>query len=497
MTVSISIFALLLLPASFIYICIIYPLYISPLSKLPVPHWSCRFFSFWILHARKNGAENASLQDAHRRLGNIVRVSPNTVSVDGVEALRTIYQGGFAKAPWYRIFDNYGWVLLSNPRCPSAHRFRVPCMFSTLGSKEHSTRKRMISNVYSKSYIMSSKPAKAQSEVIMLGRLLPALRDESAKSNPGGTEVQSLFMATTMDMISAYIFGLCNSTNFLQDKTYRDHWLDLYLSRHHHHFWPQELPFLTSLLTKIGLRPYPDFVDNANNELRTWNKTLCERATDTHFSKAEHELADTPVVFTAMHEGIDKEERKVGNGSILYDTSIKKRNASIASEILDQVLAGHETAGIVLTYAAWRLSRSPDLQKQLQLELLPHLSQNSDTLPDTKVLDALPLLNAIVLETLRLHAPIPGPQPRETPYPGCNIEGYFIPGGVRIASLAHTLHMNDTVFPNSDSWDPARWLGDDTGEKRRHFWAFGSGGRMCIGSNFALQGLRLPIIYWP
>lgn len=367
---------------------------------------------------------------------------------------------------------------------------RVPCMFSTLESKAHSKRKRMISNVYSKSFVMSSEAAKAQSHVIMFNRLLPLLKDEAAKGQ-GGTEVQSLFMATTMDLISAYIFGLSNGTNFIQNKTYRDEWLDLYLSRHHHHFWPQELPFVTGVLKRIGVRLYPAFVDDANDELRSWNKYRCEKAIESYLGGAKYtDPANFPVVFNAMQQGIRKEEKVEGPKSILYETTIQQRDASIASEILDQVLAGHETAGIVLTYASWHLSKSPGLQAQLREELLPLIPCGEDILPDARKLDGLPLLNAIVMETLRLHAPIPGPQPRQTPYPGSHIEGHFIPGGVRIASLAHTLHLNEAVFSKAAIWDPNRWLeSSDQDTMKRHFWAFGSGGRMCIGSNFALQGL--------
>lgn len=346
----------------------------------------------------------------------------------------------------------------------------------------------MISNVYSKSFILSSEPAKAQSRIIIQERLLPLLTDEAASNSAAGTEVQSLFMATTMDMITAYIFGITGSTNFLQDKAYRDHWLDLYLSRHHHHFWPQELPGVTSLLMKLGLRMYPSFVDMANDELREWNRVLCHKATERHLEQSQDSLPEnTAVVFRAMQDGIDKEEKTAGANSILYPTTIQQRDASIASEILDQVLAGHETAGIVLTYAAWRLSKSPELQKELR-EAVSSIS-SGEKMPEAKSLDSLPLLNAIVMETLRLHAPIPGPQPRETPYPGCQVAGYDLPGGVRIASLAHTLHLDGDVYGDPTVWDPKRWLeAENHDDMRRQFWAFGSGGRMCIGSNFALQG---------
>ncbi|EGS19760.1 cytochrome P450 monooxygenase-like protein [Thermochaetoides thermophila DSM 1495] len=121
--------------------------------------------------------------------------------------------------------------------------------------------------------------------------------------------------------------------------------------------------------------------------------------------------------------------------------------------------------------------------------------------PDPKQLDTLPFLDAVVTETLRLHAPLPGAQPRQTPDSGCRIGQYALPGGVRVAAMPYMLHRNETIFPEPEKWDPERWLapvrGPDDEEQRRqmnrHFWAFSSGGRMCIGSNFALHEIKLTI----
>lgn len=93
-----------------IYHFYVYPALISPLSKIPNAHWSVPITSLWILRQRYEKRENYALEKAHKRFGPFVRTGPNEVSVDGLEGIRTVYQGGFEKADWYEIFDNYGYV---------------------------------------------------------------------------------------------------------------------------------------------------------------------------------------------------------------------------------------------------------------------------------------------------------------------------------------------------------------------------------------------------
>lgn len=376
---------------------------------------------------------------------------------------------------------------------------RVPCMFSERHSKEHSLRKRMVSNIYSKSFLQSSPSAAAQAKVIVHERFLPALEASLADK---GIDVYSLFLAVVMDFISAYIWGLARSTNFVQDKGYREHWLELYKSRNDYPFFPQELPRLTTFCKRFGLWLYPRWVDDANRELAAWNSVICERTLEDLASPSkaaggsgsEAAAADVPVVMKALLAGLDKEEAVRSEKSPIYATAILQRDASIQSELWDHVLAGQETAGLALTYLTWRLSQDLPLQDALRTELQRAGSGSTasgNILDDPKTLDSLPLLHAIILETLRLHAPIPGPQPREVRFPSATVGPYTLPGGVRIAGLAQTLHRDASVFPDPERWDPQRWLDGDEDKVRmmhRQWWAFSSGGRMCIGSNFAMQG---------
>lgn len=351
----------------------------------------------------------------------------------------------------------------------------------------------MISNVYSKSYIQSSPTLHAQASTILYDRFFPAL-DKSVTEQ--GLDAYSLFLATSMDLISAYIWGISRSTNFIQNKAYREHWLELYKSRNDYSYFGQELPKLTAFCKKLGIHLCPTWVDTANKELAVSNTIACERTLE-HLAMVGNvkDIADDPVVMGALLNGIGKEETH-GEKSLLYNTVILQRDLSIKSELWDHVLAGQETSGLALTYLTWRLCQDLDLQNKLREELLTlqpsmRLDPGARPLPDPKMLDSLPLLHAIVMETLRLHAPIPGPQPRKVPFPSAKIGPYTVPGGVRIAAMAHSLHRNDGVFPEADKWKPMRWLDADEEQKKemnRQWWGFSSGGRMCIGSNFAMNG---------
>jgi cytochrome P450 len=351
----------------------------------------------------------------------------------------------------------------------------------------------MVSNVYSKSYIHSSPAVHAQAETILSSRLLPIV--SNAASAAAVVDVHDLWMATTMDFVNAYIFGLRSGSNFLQDEKYRHHWLSLYHSRRTYTFFAQELPRLTAFFRYLGVRLVPKWVDDANQEIEAWCADMCMKATKVIRSGESVKNVDEPIVVRALLQGIERERSSKGQDSLLAATTLANEDLSMASEMLDHSAAGHETSGITLTYLTYYLSQDLKLQHELRAELLtldPPVVYNSITgnlqLPDSSNLDKLPILHAVLMETLRLKAAIPGGQPRMSPQQGTTLGGYQIPGGIRIAAQAFSLHRNPEVYPSPEIWDHTRWLKADDKSRDRWFWAFSSGGRMCVGSNFAMHG---------
>ncbi|KAF1930069.1 cytochrome P450 [Didymella exigua CBS 183.55] len=444
----------------------------NPLRKVPAAHPLAPFTSLWISSIRWRQIENATLKAAHNRLGPIVCLGPEEVSVNCVRGgIRDVYAGGFEKRDaksgynWYGFFTNFG-----NDN-----------MFSTGLNKPHSARKRMLSNIYSKSVITASPVLQAQVSAILYERLLPRLT-AIYDGAEGVFEAGSLISASTMDIVTSYIFGLRASSNLLGNPDECAWFLDLYKSRHGWTFWPQEFPRFTSFLSKyLGISMSPVWVAGANAEIEKWTKTMCDGAAEV-MQQSSVETEDTPSVYIQLSTAVRKDAMK-------NDLAAMDLNPVIASEVLDHLAAGFDTSAITLTYVVHELSTHRDMQSRLQNELRtlsPRLvAASSPSLPDPKVVDALPVLHAIIWETLRLHSAIPGPQPRFTPHQGCRLGpngDYFIPGGVRVSASAGILHQNEQVYKRASEWRPERWLDLDKidEEKRkdmesRWFWAFAEG----------------------
>jgi cytochrome P450 len=158
----------------------------------------------------------------------------------------------------------------------------------------------------------------------------------------------------------------------------------------------------------------------------------------------------------------------------------------IASEAADHLLAGVDTTADTLMFLVWALSRSENnpLQEKLIEEVcsIPIASVNRKGIASVEATGKLPYLDAVIKESLRLYAPLPASEPRSLPV-DMVIDGYRIPANTIVSMSPFSLHRNEEVFQNPYVFDPRRWIGESKkiAERKKWFWAFSSGGRMCIG----------------
>lgn len=106
------------------------------------------------------------------------------------------------------------------------------------------------------------------------------------------------------------------------------------------------------------------------------------------------------------------------------------------------IIAGTDTTAVTLTYLVWAVLSQPALQKELEQEV----AALSDDFGETDV-EKLPLLNAVIEETLRLYGAAPAGLPRSVPPGGVTIDNQVIPAGTTVTTQAYTYHRDPALFP--------------------------------------------------
>ncbi|KAK3312004.1 cytochrome P450 [Apodospora peruviana] len=462
---------------SVLYRFILYPAFLSPLAKVPAARWHARISPLYSYYIKYANIENREVHKLHSRYGPVVRLAPNELSVNCLDGLKAIYTADFPKTDWYH-----------NRFC----NFETDNIFTTKDSKQHGQRKRLLSHAYSKSTILSSSAIVSTTSTIILDRLFPILR--SGKP----VDIHPLNYAYSIDSFTAFQLGAKLGTNFLQDAASRSSFLyHFFAPRPHTVFWEVEVrQFTAALLKFLRIRLVPKWCDESRIANENYFMDKYDQAAHIVAAEKQSNGDSWPTIYaTATHKYRDGLASALPNLKELYPDL---RN-QIATDMFDQTVAAVETSGNVLSFLHFELARNQDIQTQLRAELciLSSVSSNDNWLEsiNIKTLDSLPLLDAIVLETLRLYPPVAGNQPRRTPTV-CTIAGYDgIPPGVRVQASAWSLHRNSHVFSFPEIWKPERWICSDQElvEMRKWFWAFGSGARICLGKNFAVISMKMVV----
>jgi cytochrome P450 len=199
------------------------------------------------------------------------------------------------------------------------------------------------------------------------------------------------------------------------------------------------------------------------------------------------------------------------------------------TEIPTFLVAGHETTSTLLAWVLFALAQRPDLQAALRAKCrsapLPTGTHGNAplTMAELAALDKLPLLDAVLRETLRLHAPVPAIGRTATRDDVLPVSAPFVDrAGVARTSLP--VRRGEDVFvpirlvnceeaiwgPDAAEWRcvalppglcarahscdrPERWMDGSAGEKAKSIpglWGstltFSGGSHSCIGYKFSL-----------
>ncbi|KAJ3573312.1 hypothetical protein NP233_g2500 [Leucocoprinus birnbaumii] len=176
----------------------------------------------------------------------------------------------------------------------------------------------------------------------------------------------------------------------------------------------------------------------------------------------------------------------------------------LSVEIPTFILAGHETTGTATSWALYALTKNKDVQVKLREELLTVSSDN----PSMDELNALPYLDGVVRETLRLHAPVSTNSrvatmddviPLERPVTDLNGEMHHslrVSKGQNIAIPIVLINTSEEIWgEDALEFNPSRWASvPPTARNVPGIWgnimSFSGGPRGCIGYRFSLLEIK-------
>lgn len=206
-------------------------------------------------------------------------------------------------------------------------------------------------------------------------------------------------------------------------------------------------------------------------------------------------------------------QQKYRSGRLVNDEEI-------AHMMIALLMGGQHTSSATSSWALLHLGHRPDVAEALYREQVEHFANPDGTLrPLThEELRTLPILDSVIRETLRIHAPIHtifryvrDDVPVPTTLGAPSKDGiYIVPkGNFALASPAMS-QIDPSIWKDGNKWEPSRWSDtegmasmalkmyvDESGDKIDYgygavskgtespYQPFGAGKHRCIGEQFA------------
>jgi cytochrome P450 len=161
-------------------------------------------------------------------------------------------------------------------------------------------------------------------------------------------------------------------------------------------------------------------------------------------------------------------------------------DADVVNHMIFTLMAAHDTSTITLAMMGYYLARHPEWQDRVRME-----SQAlGKTAIDYDDLDALPSMDLVFKETLRMNAPV-GLVARIA-IKDTEIDGRYVPDGTRLMLAIYPTQRMEPWWNDPDTFDPERFTEarhEDSSHK--YAWApFGGNVHKCIGMHFGSMEIK-------
>jgi cytochrome P450 len=179
-------------------------------------------------------------------------------------------------------------------------------------------------------------------------------------------------------------------------------------------------------------------------------------------------------------------------GMIMYarddETGTAMSAAQLHDEMVNILMAGHETTAIAASWCWYLLAQFPSIEAQLHAELDRVLGGR---LPAYEDVAELSYTKQVFQEAMRLYPPTWAVDRRARE--DDTIDGYRIRRGTKVAISPYVMHHHPGYWDNPAEFRPERFSTDEVAARPPYaYLPFGGGPRRCVGMRFAM--LEGPLI---
>ncbi|KAK9771433.1 putative Cytochrome P450 monooxygenase [Seiridium cardinale] len=431
----------------------IYRLYFSPLARFPGPKLAAITTLYAAYHDVVRGGQYVwVIEEMHRKYGPVVRIRPDALHVNDPNFIEKLY-----------------------PQSHKHRRERYKTMLQTIQADGsviatrdhdlHRKRRAVLNPYFSQANVRRLEP-------IINDTLTNLLRRMDGWAQSGEVVHMNVpFRAATKDIIQSYALG--DGKSFLDMEDCNAAFFDVIAPNRVAHigtycYWfavlLANLPpaLMMTLIPKIGV-------------FATYMQSLAIQIEEITRSK---DLPEGRTIFHEIHQSNIPESEKA-----------PKR---LADEAMVLLVAGSETTASTLAAIMYHLLADRHMLARLKSEL-ESVMPDPDQLPVASKLDALPFLNALIQEAIRLYPGATHRQDRVAPDEDLSIEAtdgttFVIPAGTAFGMTAPLINRHPGLYENPTEFRPDRYL-ENPGLVKYQF-SFSKGARQCVGMNLAYQELQ-------
>ncbi|KAH7254694.1 cytochrome P450 [Fusarium solani] len=461
-----SLFLYLIVPVSTISLWTIGSYFSSPLKKYPGP-FLAKFTRLWYLYQAWTGDSHLVLDKLHRQYGPIVRITPSIIDVDIPELIKTMFsiKGDWLKTPFY-----HGSSALVNGQI-------VLNLFSQTDPVKHRKERQPIAKHYSSAGITTVEPH--------MDKVIDQFCNELEKRYIDGDNAGKVCDIGQWTLF--YTWDVVGAVTFSQPIGYLEKGYDFDGTL-------SNADKAMDYFTVVGTMPFLDRVFDKNPVCH-----IGPPGFNTITGISIKHLVD-------RYQGNDKDYHDPEKPDFL-DKFIEAKNADpenvndpqIVSWLMVNMIAGADTTAITIRSSLYFSLKNPGVWERLTDEVLA-AGFHGRTPPSYKEVKALPYVDAVIREALRMLPGVSMTMERYVPREGFVLpNGDYLPEGTIVGMNPYILARNKSVYgEDADTFRPERWLRDEAnGETEEQFQkrlllmnqtdlSFGGGSRICIGKNMGL-----------